>query len=110
MTSRDEFSRRLRELRVRRKWTQEYLAEASGLAVDTVRRLEAAAFNPSLETLRKLGNGLGITTVALLSEHFDVIDDLAVFIRQLPDPQQKIAFAVVYTLHQHSLTKAPEPS
>ena len=41
--------------------TQEQLAERSGLAADTIRRLEKSNFSPSLKTLRKLCAGLGIS-------------------------------------------------
>lgn len=95
----EDFGARLRELRRRRKWTQEHLAERADLAADTVRRLEMATFNPSLLTLTKLADGLGISTAALLDDDYDQVDDLAVLIRGLPEPQQRVAFAVVYTLH-----------
>ena len=40
--------------------TQEQLAEKSGVAVDTVRRLEAGSFSPSLDTLIKVGAGMSL--------------------------------------------------
>lgn len=46
--------------RLRRGWTQDQMAEATGLATDSNRRLEHAAFNPSLDTLRKIADGLGL--------------------------------------------------
>ena len=54
------FGRHVRSLRKARGLTQEGLAEQSGVAVDTVRRLEAGSFSPSLDTLTKIGNGLNL--------------------------------------------------
>ena len=62
--------------------TQDALAERSGLAVDTIRRLEHGSFSPSLDTLRKLGAGLDIQLSTLFesfelgerNEHRELID------------------------------------
>ena len=56
-TNRD-FGRHIRSLRRARGMTQEKLAEKSGVAVDTLRRLERGSFSPSLDTLTKVGNGM----------------------------------------------------
>lgn len=53
-----EFGAFLRGLRRVRGLTQEQLAERSGLAADTIRRLEHATFSPSLVTLTKVCRGL----------------------------------------------------
>jgi transcriptional regulator with XRE-family HTH domain len=102
----ENFAARIKELRQRRGLTQEELAVLSGLASDTIRRLEYASFNPSLGTLKKLADGLGITTLALLDENFDKVDELAMFIRRLPEPHQRIAFAVVLTLQHDVLSSS----
>lgn len=57
----------LKQLRVERKMTQEALAEASGLAVDTIRRIERGAFSPSLETLSRLTTALDISMSTLFN-------------------------------------------
>ena len=54
-----------------RGWTQESLAEKSGLSVDTVRRLEKGAFSPGLDTLRKLCGGLDLQ-LSTLFESYDL--------------------------------------
>ena len=59
----------VRGLREARKLTQEDLAERSGLAADTVRRLEHGSFNPSLKTLRKLCAGLELMLSTLFEGH-----------------------------------------
>lgn len=60
------FGRHVRSLRKARGYTQEQLADRSGLASDTIRRLERHEFSPSLKTLRKLASGLGLPLVTLL--------------------------------------------
>ena len=57
---RQEFGRHVRSCRRVRGLTQEVLAAKSGVAADTVRRLEHGSFSPSLETLRKIATGLGL--------------------------------------------------
>lgn len=45
--------------------TREGLAERSGLSVDTIRRIEAGESSPSLDTLEKLCQGLGMSLQTL---------------------------------------------
>lgn len=59
------FGAHVKRLREVRRLTQEELAERSGLASDTIRRLEHQDFSPSLRTLRKVCKGLGITVAAM---------------------------------------------
>jgi transcriptional regulator with XRE-family HTH domain len=60
-----EFAARIKQERGKRSWTQEKMAEVSGLSVRTVQRLECGA-EPSAETLRTLADTFG-TTVETLS-------------------------------------------
>ncbi len=62
-----EFGRYLRRLRRARGMTQERLAELSGLSADTIRRLEHGVFSPSLETIRKVCDGLSLTLSTLFT-------------------------------------------
>jgi transcriptional regulator with XRE-family HTH domain len=63
----DSFGAHVRRLREVRRLTQEQLAERSGLATDTIRRLEHQNFSPSLRTLRKICAGLGLSVAAMFS-------------------------------------------
>jgi transcriptional regulator with XRE-family HTH domain len=54
-------------LREVRRLTQEELAERSGLAPDTIRRLEHQEFSPSLRTLRKVCLGLDLSVAAMFN-------------------------------------------
>ena len=57
----ESFGEHIKRLREVRRLTQEDLSERSGLAVDTIRRLERRDFSPSLRTVRKIGKGLGMS-------------------------------------------------
>ena len=70
--------RHVKRLREIRRFTQEQLAERSGLASDTIRRLEHGDFSPSLKTLRKLAFGLDLP----LSTIFEAME-----IGELLDPE-----------------------
>lgn len=103
--TREELGDRLRTLRKRRGLTQEALAEAAEVSVDSVRRLENAAFSPSFDTLTKLAKGLNVPKVALITDHYDEEDDLAVMLRALPSPHKEVAVAMLGTLYvQASMT------
>jgi transcriptional regulator with XRE-family HTH domain len=61
------FGSHIKRLREVRRLTQEELAERSGVAADTIRRLEHEDFSPSLNTLRKVSGGLGLTVGELFA-------------------------------------------
>lgn len=96
-----QFGNRVRELRERRRLTRDALAEASGLAADTIRRIERGRFNPSLDTMNKLSKGLGVTTVQMVADKYDLADDLACLIRELPERERQLAYSVVGALRVH---------
>jgi transcriptional regulator with XRE-family HTH domain len=68
------FGRLAKQLRKARGLSQEGLSERSGLASDTIRRLEYGDFSPSLATLIKLAGGLD-TSLTTLFASFDESDD-----------------------------------
>jgi transcriptional regulator with XRE-family HTH domain len=68
---RDPFGTHVKRLREVRRLTQEELAARSGLAPDTIRRLEHQEFSPSLRTLRKVCVGLQIS-IALMFNSFEL--------------------------------------
>ena len=53
--------RNLRELRLRKGYTQERLAEKCGLSVNYVRRMEIGWSNPTLRVVSRLTAALGCT-------------------------------------------------
>lgn len=66
-----EFGKHIRSLRRARGMTQDALAERSGLAADTIRRLEQGTFSASMTTLHKVCRGLGLTE-ATIFEAFEL--------------------------------------
>jgi transcriptional regulator with XRE-family HTH domain len=59
----------LKQLREAKGWTQEALAERSGLDRSYVAGIEAGLRNPSIKALAKLARGVGTT----LSAFFDTV-------------------------------------
>ncbi len=64
----------IRKLRLNRSWSQEHLAEVSGLSVRTIQRIERGQ-KPSLESLKSLAAVFEIN-VSELSKTFDVKEEL----------------------------------
>jgi transcriptional regulator with XRE-family HTH domain len=58
---------RVRELRLRRGWSQAHLAELTGLSVRTIQRIETGA-NPGLDSLRDLAAAFGVDVSELQAE------------------------------------------
>lgn len=50
----------LRELREKKGWTKKRLAEAAGIAPQTVTQIERGRYGPSTPTLYKLAGALGV--------------------------------------------------
>ena len=62
-----EFGQRVRKLRETRKWTQEDLAERSGLHHTYVGSIERGERNLALLNIRKITNAFGLTHSELLN-------------------------------------------
>jgi len=61
MNIKEKFSKRIKEIRLKKKITQEQLSELSGLDRTFVSHIEGGKRNVSIETLDALCKGLGIT-------------------------------------------------
>lgn len=96
--NREDLGLRVREIRERRGFTQEQLAEASDLSPDTIGRLERGNFSPSFDTMCKLAEGLNVPRAVLMVEDYDEADDLAVLIRRLPQPFRALAVSLLGAL------------
>ncbi len=59
ITPREEIVRQLREARRSEGMTQEHLAELVGTKKSNISRLESGRYNPSLDFLVKVADGLG---------------------------------------------------
>lgn len=64
------FGKRIKELRERKKLTQERLAEKVGLDLQTISRIETGYYFTSFENLEKLANALDVAMADLFNfEH-----------------------------------------
>ena len=59
ISPRQEIARQLKEVRKSEGMTQEYLAELVGTKKSNISRLESGRYNPSLDFLVKVADGLG---------------------------------------------------
>lgn len=67
-----------KQISIRRRtcqWSQDQLAEQIGVATETISRFERGAVLPSLATLQKLAQILGVRISDLLSESSSLPDD-----------------------------------
>jgi len=58
--------RNVRRMRGARGWSQEQLAEKSDLSQQFISRIEAGLQNPTLKSLGRLSDALGVTAASLL--------------------------------------------
>ncbi len=67
---RKHISNRIRELRAKRGWTQQELAEAADLDYKSIQRLEAKVprFHSKVDTLEKIAKAFGVSLVELLKQ------------------------------------------
>lgn len=61
------FGKRIKELRERKKLTQEKLAEKVGLDLQTISRIETGYYFTSFENLEKLADALDVTMADLFN-------------------------------------------
>jgi transcriptional regulator with XRE-family HTH domain len=97
-----EFGKHIRSLRRARGITQDVLAVRSKLSADTIRRIEHGSFSASIDTLRKLCNGLNLSP-ATIFESFEVgrsddLRELIDLISDRPAVQLKILTRVIRVL------------
>ena len=57
----DRFSRKFKEIRIKKKLTQEDISFKSGLSVYYVSKVERGQANPSLKTIEKIAQALNVS-------------------------------------------------
>lgn len=62
----NELANRLIELRKRKGFSQEFLAEESGISLRTIQRIEKGETQPRGDTLQRIAKGLGVTSEELI--------------------------------------------
>ena len=83
LTVRARLANRLRLFRVTRGWTQEALAEASGLHRTYISSLERGGRNISIDNIDRLAQALGIS----ISELIDPIDPSTIHVPESRNPR-----------------------
>lgn len=56
-----DIGRRIKELRLERHWSQEYLAEKAGIGQQYISKYESGKMIPTLKTLEKLAGVFGVS-------------------------------------------------
>ncbi|MCM1338356.1 MAG: helix-turn-helix domain-containing protein [Muribaculaceae bacterium] len=92
---RQKFGARIKELRKRKNWTQEYLAEIINIDTRSLRKIELGESFPSIVTLEKLLEILDVPTSELFNfEHLkseaDLRSELIDIINNNPDKIEDI--------------------
>ena len=96
---RTRFGQIIRRHRQRLALTQEGLAERSDLSVDAIRRIEAGRFSPTLDTLRKLSDGLEVSLPTLFQamgdDRPDHVAEICDYLSRRTGRELKIAWKVL---------------
>lgn len=79
----------IRALRLERAWSQEQLAECSGLSVRTVQRLENGDTRPALESCKAIAAALGVDVKLLMQEPEPMADTAAPITTPEPVPDYR---------------------
>jgi transcriptional regulator with XRE-family HTH domain len=110
---RDLVRRRIRALRVERGLSQEALCERACVSVDAVSRIEGGSRVPTLDTLEKLADALGVTVIDLLrsprpatTPARPVVRRVVALLEREPPPVQEAAETVVRAMVR-ALHRAP---
>jgi len=64
----DEFSRRVKDLRVARQWSLDDLAKASGVSRSMISQIERGEANPTLAVTLRMARGFGLSLSELVEE------------------------------------------
>lgn len=90
---RQKFGAKVKEIRRRKKWTQEYLAEILNIDPRSLRKIELGESFPSINTLEKMLDVFKMSTVELFDfEHLQSQKNLrALIIKMLDSNPDKLA-------------------
>lgn len=95
--------RRIRELRLQQEITQEKLAELIEMSVPYVSYIETAKKKPSLETLIRVSNALGVTVDELLAGNqfhnpTDYQTDIDLLLAECSQNEKRLIFELIRSL------------
>lgn len=113
-------AQKITQLRKKRGWTQEYLAEKLGIQKTQVTRWETERSRPSMKTLKRLAPLLGVSTDELLVNEMTPFTESArdseagvrwQQLMSLPSNEQALIFKVIDTFaKQQQLTQVLLPT
>ncbi len=95
----------LHTFRRERNWTQEVLAEKSGVSRDAIARYEAMMNYPRIPTLEKLAEGFGIAPYLLLKDLTETEEDAMKTLDEAAEAIQRYK-----RMHQRQEEKKPPTS
>lgn len=96
--------KRIRNLRIAKRISQEKLAELSGLHATYIGQIERGEKSPTIESIYKISVGLNISISKLLNNMNDISDseDWATKIYNevigLPDPKKEKIYKIIYEM------------
>ena len=99
MLSHEDLGGRVRKHRRRLGLSQETLADRAGVSTETIGRLEQAVGTPTLVTVYKVAEAMGLTGSALIAEN--ACDEVSGLVGGLPEHEQQIACAMLRALSSH---------
>jgi len=89
-----DLARQVLDLRLKRGWTQQELAERAGTKQANISRLENARLNPSVDTLQKIARAFGVELAVIL----------------IPTPSERPAYRVIAPALEPLLGQVAEDS
>lgn len=78
-----ELAERLRYFRNQSGFTQEELAERTGIHANTLRKYEAGRRKPKIEQLKRIADGLGISVIEFLDIEIENEADLVAMLKKV---------------------------
>lgn len=108
-----QIGRRLAGRRMALKWSQEFLGEQVGVEPETISRIERGIHTPSLKSLIRLIDTLGITFSQVAQDRDDPVDEAERILRHLArlSPENRAFVAnMVDQLSRHLLRVEGRPT
>ncbi|EDM75314.1 DNA-binding protein [Plesiocystis pacifica SIR-1] len=107
------FGFHIRTLRKARGLTQEVLAERARLSADTIRRLEAGSFSPSMKTLVSLARGLHLRLSSIMLSfelgELPIERELLEILAGRSEAEARVGLEVLRAVFEHGLAGSRAP-
>lgn len=92
--------KRIKELRIAKHYTQEYLAELTDLGSTSISKIETGLYHPSDENLEKIAKALGVEPYKLymfnhLKSASELREELLMLISRADDNDIKLIYRIV---------------